>query len=77
MQLIPHIDSFTNSLLTRMTIILKYCTTAAIGKHGKEFEQLYILAEIINYISTVGNRLAVSQKKKMTNLPYDPAVPET
>ena len=57
MQSIPHIES---SLLTKI-IILKYCITGTIGKHGEEFGRLNILAEIVNDISITGNRLAVSQ----------------
>jgi hypothetical protein len=32
------------------------------SQYGEEFEQLHILAEVINEISTIGNRLAVLQK---------------
>lgn len=57
MQSIPHIES---SLLTKI-IILKCCITVTIGKHGEESGQLNLLAEIVSDISTIGNRLAVSQ----------------
>lgn len=57
MQSIPHME---NILLTKI-IILKYCITATIGKHGEEFGWLNILAGIVHDISTIGNRLAVSQ----------------